>query len=502
MNLKERRRCVMTPVGKSDKAILPKKPANKAGSTVAESVEGRALTERNGQQDAGDQTQSWSNATSGLVAVREAARKDKRLRFTNLLHHVTVDALRSSYLALQRDAAPGADGITWQDYQQGLEERLAELHRRVQTGGYRPRPARRVYIPKEDGSQRPLSVTALEDKIVQQALVSVLNAVYEVDFLGFSYGFRPGRGQHDALDALSVGIERYKVNWIVDLDIRKFFDTVSHEWLMRFIEHRIGDKRVQRLIRQWLEIGTYDEQGKRIKATRGTPQGAVVSPLLANVYLHYVMDLWTQRWRQREARAAMMVVRYADDAVLGFECEAEARRYLCALEQRLRQFDLALHPEKTRIIRFGRFAAAQRAQRGEGKLETFNFLGFTHYYGRTRNGKFVVKRKTMVTRLRKQIKAVGQELMRRRHAPVGIVGNWLRRVVQGHINYYGVPFNGVALSSFCYEVRKRWYKALCRRSQRRRLNWGRFAVIAAYWLPPVRIVHPYPHQRFDAKYST
>jgi RNA-directed DNA polymerase len=492
----------MTPTGKSDKGIVPKRSANKTTKVAAESMEGRPLTERNSREDASYQTQSWETATSGLSAVRKAAQRNKKLRFTNLMHHVTVEVLRASYFRLQRDAAAGADGLRWQGYRDGLEERLQALHHRVQSGQYRPQPARRVYIPKEDGTKRPLSVLALEDKIVQMALVTVLSVVFESDFLGFSYGFRPGRNQHNALDALVVGIRRRKVNWIVDLDIRQFFDSVSHEWLMLFVDHRIGDRRVQRLLRQWLEIGFYDEQGRRVKSTAGTPQGAVISPLLANVYLHYAMDLWVQRWRQREARGEMIAVRYADDAVLGFEKEADARRFKEELADRMRQFELGLHPEKTRILRFGRFAMRQRAQRGEGKPETFDFLGFTHYCGYTGEGRFVVKRKTVGKRMRKQIKSVGRELMRRRHQSIGAVGAWLRRVIQGHINYYGVPFNSKAVSTFVYEISKRWRKALCRRSQRKRMNWARFGRIEAWWIPTPRVVHPFPEKRFDANYST
>ena len=472
---------------------------NEADNHVEESAEGRALAKRNDQQDAGGRTQSRKNTTSRLLVVREAARKDRKRQFTNLMHHISVELLKSSYYELERRSAPGMDGIRWEDFQDGLEDRLEDLHRKIHTGSYRPKPARRAYIPKDDGSQRTLSVICLEDKIVQQAVVNVLNCIYEVDFLGFSYGFRPGRNQHTALDALHVGISKRKVNWVLDLDISKFFDTVEHDWLIRFIGHRIRDRRLVRLIRQWLKVGVLDEHGHRKQATVGTPQGAVISPLLANVYLHYVFDLWVNKWRKQPDHGEVIIVRYADDVVAGFQRESEAKSFRRELEERLAHFGLRLHPEKTRLIRFGRFAMDNCHQFGRQKPETFDFLGFTHYCGRTRGGYFYLKRKTSRVRLRKTIKAVSIELRRRMHDPPREVGRWLRMVIAGHLNYFGVPFNSPALRLFVYEITRRWYAILNRRSQRKKVNWKQFAPFANHWLPAVRIVHPYPEHRFIAR---
>ena len=299
---------------------------------------------------------------------------------------MTVDLLRWSFHQLKRRAAAGIDGVTWDQYEADLESNLADLHGRVQRGAYRAKPSRRQYIPKPDGRQRPLGIAALEDKIVQRAVVEMLNAIYETDFLGFSYGFRPGRSQHQALDALAIAIYRKKVNWILDADIRAFFDSISQEWLIRFLEHRIADRRLLRLIGKWLKAGVL-EDGRLLTVERGTPQGAVISPLLANIYLHYVYDLWVHHWRRRLAQGEVIVVRYADDIVVGFQYRADAERFLDELRQRLEEFGLELHPEKTRIIEFGRFAHANRQARGLGKPETFAFLGFTHICGRTREGR-------------------------------------------------------------------------------------------------------------------
>ena len=474
---------------------------NKTEKSAAEWAEGRALTKRNSQHDAGARAQNRISTTSRLLAVRNAAKKDKARQFTSLMHHLTIDLLEQSFRALSHQAAAGADGVTWAEYETQLRDNLERLHHRVQDGTYRPQPARRVLIPKEDGSERPLNILCLEDKIVQQAVVTVLNAIYETDFLGFSYGFRPGRGPHDALDALIVGIERKPVNWVLDMDIRKFFDTVKQGWLLRFLQHRIQDRRLLRLLRQWLKAGVLDEHGHRVLGTIGTPQGAVVSPLMANVYLHYVFDLWVQQWRKRQARGIIVVVRYADDVVVGFQNPDDAARFRREVAERFQAFGLALHPDKTRLIRFGRFAHAQNRKQGLGKPETFNFLGFTHICGVSRQGRFLIYRKTRRDRLQAKLKAISQELKKRLHHTIRTTGHWLRSVVQGHLNYYGVPLNGAALSLFCYEVRSRWYRALCRRSQRKRLNWKRFGTIADHWIPKATIVHPYPYKRFDAKYS-
>jgi RNA-directed DNA polymerase len=381
---------------KSDSAIVVMKPTNKAGQLAAELVERRAGTKGNVSQQSTRRAQDRISVSQALERVRKAARQRKKERFTALFHHLNPAMLRTAFFALKRDAASGVDGLTWQDYEADLDRRIEDLHARVRGGGYRALPSRRRYIPKSDGKQRPLAVAALEDKIVQRATVAVLNAIYEEDFLGFSYGFRPKRSPHDALDALVVGISSMKVNYILDADIRSFFDDVSHEWLIKVLNHRIGDPRIIRLVQKWLKAGVL-EDGVVTTGERGTGQGSVASPLLANVYLHYVFDLWAERWRRREATGDMIVVRYADDIVIGFQHEADARRFWGATRERLREFALSLHPEKTRLIAFGRFAAAQRAKRGLGKPETFNFLGFTFICGKSRQGKFLIHRKTGAT---------------------------------------------------------------------------------------------------------
>src|SRR5450631_2422326 len=421
---------MMNGLEKSDSAIRAKKPANKAGQPAAEWVEQRAGTEGNTDQPHTRRTQSRGSVSQGLERVRDAARQRKKEKFTALLHHVTVDLLRDAFLALKRHAAPGVDGVTWQDYEAGLEGHLQDLHSRVHRGAYRALPVRRRFIPKADGKQRPLGIASLEDKIVQRATVAVLNAIYEEDFLGFSYGFRPGRGQHDALDALSVAICETPVNWILDADIRSFFDKIDQSWLVRFLEHRVGDERVIRLVRKWLKAGVLEEGEWSVSET-GTPQGAVVSPLLANVYLHYVFDLWAQQWRRREATGNVIVVRYADDIVAGFEHEADARRFWDAMRTRFEQFSLELHGEKTRLLEFGRHAAVQRQRRGLGKPETFTFLGFTFICGKSRRGAFLLHRKTRGDRMRARLREIKEQLRRRMHEAIPEQGRWLRAVVTG-----------------------------------------------------------------------
>ena len=494
--------------GKSDGRIIPKKQANKVGPTrsarrdgeAAESVEGRRPAKGNALLAAASRTQRRGDASIGLQRVREGARRDRRARFTCLLHHVTVALLRDSFLALKRQAAPGVDGVTWAQYEVGLEGRLTDLHLRVHRGTYRAQPSRRVYIPKADGRQRPLGVTALEDKIVQQAVVTVLNAVYEQDFLGFSYGFRPGRSQHDALDALWMAVMGKKVNWVLDADIRGFYDTIDHGWLQQFVEYRIADPRMLRLLRKWLRAGV-SEDGHWSATTVGTPQGAVASPLLANVYLHYVFDLWVEQWRRRQATGDMVVVRYADDVVLGFQHRQEAEQFLQEFQQRLQQFGLALHPDKTRLIEFGRFAAEHRRRREGRKPETFEFLGFTHICGRKRlNSGFVLWRKSATRRLRVKLQAVKQALMTQRHWPIPQQGAWLRSVVQGYFNYHAVPGNIAALEAFRTQAVRSWRHALLRRSQRSRMAWTRFGPLVDRWIPRPRILHPYPNERFLAKH--
>jgi RNA-directed DNA polymerase len=480
---------------KSDSGIVAAKPTNKAGQPAAEPVEPRPGTKGNAGQQHMHRTQSRARMSQSLDRVRQAARLRKKEKFTALFHHINVDTLRTAFYALKRKAAPGVDGMTWQDYEADLEPRLRDLHKRVHRGAYRPQPSRRTFIPKADGKLRPLAIAALEDKIVQGATVMVLNAIYEGDFCGFSYGFRPGRGPHDALDALCVAVEQRKVNWIVDADIQNFFGSVSQDWLVRFLEHRIGDKRIIRLIRKWLKAGIL-EDGIVTVDDRGTGQGSVISPLLANIYLHYVLDLWAQRWRQREATGDMIIVRYADDVIVGFEREDDARRFLDAMRARLEEFMLSLHPDKTRLIEFGRFAAVDRKKRGLGKPETFAFLGFTFICGKSRKGRFQLRRKTRGDRMRAKLKDIKAELRRRMHWPIPKQGKWLRQVVTGHFAYYAVPTNGRTLSAFRHHVTDLWRRTLRRRSQRDGFTWARMTKLTDDWLPKPRILHPWPNARF------
>jgi len=463
---------------------------------AAEGMEGRGLAKGNPPQQNASRTPSRPDAPSALERIRQAAKKDRKLRFTALLHHIyNLDTLRWAYFGLKKEAAAGVDGETWRHYGEDLEANLRNLSERLKRGAYRAKPVRRVYIPKADGRQRPLGVTALEDKIVQRAAVEVLNGIYETDFLGFSYGFRPGRSPHQALDALYTALLTRKVDWVLDVDIRSFFDTISHEWLVKFLEHRIADRRVVRLIQKWLNAGVL-EDGKRIRVEEGTPQGGSASPLLANLYLHYVFDLWVQAWRRKRARGDMIVVRFADDIVVGFQRESDARRFWGELTERFRKFALELHPGKTRLLEFGRFAAGNRQQRGAGKPETFDFLGFTHICGRKRsNGWFTVLRQTMRKRMQAKLSEVHIELQRRMHAPIPEVGQWLGAVVSGHFRYYRVPMNARALSMFRFQLGWLWHHALSRRSQNGRVSWDRMRRLIHRWLPPVRVHHEYPLRR-------
>jgi len=475
------------------------KPANKTGMPAAERVEPRAGTKGNAEDSRTHRTQSRARVSQGLDRVRQAARLRKKQQFTCLLHHVTVDLLRDAFLALKRRAAPGVDGVTWQDYEQGLEGRLGDLHARIHRGGYRAQPVRRRFIPKPDGRQRPLGIAALEDKVVQRAVVTVLNAIYEEDFLGFSYGFRPGRGQHDALDALCVAIKGKRVNWVLDADIKGFFDAVDHEWLLRFLKHRIGDERIVRLVSKWLTAGVL-EDGQWSAADQGTPQGAVISPLLANVYLHYVFDLWAQQWRRREATADLIIVRYADDLVVGFEHEADARRFWDAMRERFAHFALELHGEKTQLLEFGRYAIERRQRQGLGKPPTFNFLGFTFICGRSRRGAFLLRRHTRRDRMRAALRAVKDGLLQRRHASIPEQGDWLRSVVTGYFAYHAVPTNSQALCAYRHHVLSLWRRSLERRSQKAGVTWAKMDRLAAEWLPPPHILHPWPEERFGVKH--
>jgi group II intron reverse transcriptase/maturase len=484
---------------KSDSAIVATKPTNKAGMPAAEPVERRAVTKGNVNQQSTRRAQDRESVSQALERVRNAAKQRKKERFTALFHHLSPAMLRTAFLALKRDAAPGIDGLTWQDYEADLDRRIEDLHERVHGRTYDVLPSRRRYIPKPDGRQRPLAIAALEDKIVQRATVAVLNEIYEQDFLGFSYGFRPGRGQHDALDALAVGIGSRKVSYILDADIRSFFDEVSQDWLVKFLNHRIGDPRIIRLIQKWLKAG-YLEDDVVMTSDKGTGQGSVASPLLANIYLHYVFDLWADRWRRREATGDMIIVRYADDIVVGFEHEADAQRFWGAMRDRLREFSLSLHPEKTRLIEFGRYAAERRTRRGLGRPESFTFLGFTFICGKTRQGKFLLCRKTRRDRMMAKLLEIKEELRRRMHQSIPQQGVWLKQVISGFFNYHAVPTNSAALSAFRYHVTVLWLRALRRRSQKDRMTWARMAKLAKDWLPKPRILHPWPSQRFAVKH--
>ena len=471
--------------------------SNKDTKTSAESGEGRPLIKENAGPPNTYPTQSGKGVSQGLAGVRKAAREHKGMKFTALLHHLTVDLLRESFYSLKRKAAPGVDGVTWQEYESGLEDRLVDLHGLVHRGAYRAMPSRRVYIQKEDGRQRPLGVAALEDKIVQQAVVTILNQIYEEDFLGFSYGFRPGRSQHDALDALSYALLKKKVNYILDADIQGFFDNLDKDWMIQFMEHRVADPRILRLIRKWLKAGVMEE-GRWSEPQTGTPQGSVVSPLLANVYLHYSFDLWANAWRQKWAQGEVVVIRYADDTIVGFQYQRDADRFLENLRERLAKFGLELHPDKTRRIEFGRFAEENRKRRGEGKPETFDFLGFTHISGKNSLGRFMVRRTTIRKRLRGKVRQIKQQLRMRMHDPLPQTGRWLQSVVQGHFNYYAVPGNLASLGAFRDRVLALWWRTLRRRSQRDRLSWTRILTLASRWLPQPSTLHPFPDARFAA----
>jgi len=484
----------------SHSGIVPMKRSNESQGGPKEIVEGRPLTKENAEESNPCRTQSRESGPSGLDRVRQAAKGNEQLQFTALLHHVSVDRLRNSYHGLKKHAAAGVDHVTWQEYGDGLEERLVDLHGRIHRGAYQAKPSRRVWIPKPDGRQRPLGIAALEDKVVQHAVVEVLNQIWEEDFLDFSYGFRQGRSQHDALDALYTGIASRKVNYILDLDIKSFFDKVGHDHMEKFIRHRIGDERLVRLILKWMKAGVM-EDGEWFETKEGTPQGAVISPLLANLYLHYVLDLWVLAWRKKVARGDMIVVRYADDAVLGFQHREDADRFLAELRERLRKFEMELHSEKTRLIEFGRYAAERRAKRGEGKPETFNFLGFTHICGKNRKtGYFMVYRKTIGKRMSVKLKEIRQSLRRRLNESNGSMTKWLKSVVRGYFQYHAVPGNEQRMKTFRNEVLRMWWWQLRRRSQRTRWTWDKFQEKLGSLLPEVEIQHPYPEVRFASNH--
>lgn len=483
--------------GKSDSDIVPEKSSNKSEKLEAEKMEGRKLTKENKVQQNTCQTQGWVSVHSKLQLVHQRAKEDKKRRFSALMHHVyDIGTLRAAYFCIKRNAAPGIDKETWKSYGENLEENLQELSTKLKRGAYRAKPVRRVYIPKPDGRQRSLGVTALEDKLVQRATVEVLNAIYEADFLGYSYGFRSGRNQHKALDALYAGTVVGKVSYMLDADIRDFFGSINHEWMVKFIEHRIADKRIVRLIQKWLNAGVLEE-GKVTYEETGTPAGGSISPLLANVYLHYVYDLWVQQWRKKAARGNVITVRFADDIVAGYQYKSDAEKFLQELKVRLNKFGLELHPMKTRLIEFGRFATETRRKRGEGKPETFTFLGFTHICGKTKDGKFTVHRQTIRKKLHAKVKAVKAELTKRMHAPIQETGKWLKSVITGHFQYFGVIGNFEAMSVFRYRIYWVWRRVLSRRSQKGYITWERMNTLINRWIPPPRIYHEHPLARIS-----
>ena len=481
----------------SHSGIVPMSHSNKDGASLAESEEGRPLIKENAGQPNTYPTQSGKRVSQGLTGVRKAARDNKEMKFTALLHHLTVDLLRESFYSLKRKAAPGVDGVTWQEYELGVEDRLVDLHGRVHRGAYRAQPSRRVYIEKADGRQRPLGVAALEDKLVQQAVATILNQIYEEDFLGFSYGFRPGRSQHDALDALSYALLKKKVSYVLDADIQGFFDNLDHHWLIRFVEHRVADPRILRLIQKWLKAGVMEE-GKWSEVQTGSPQGSVISPLLANIYLHYSFDLWVNDWRKKYAQGEVVVIRFADDTIVGFQYQTDADLFLKNLRERLGKFGLELHPDKARRIEFGRYAEQNRKRRGEGKPETFDFLGFRHISGKNGLGRFMVRRTTIRKRMRAKLRQIKQQLRERMHDPVPQTGQWLQSIVRGYFNYYAVPGNLKSLGVFRDRVLALWWRTIRRRSHKHRINWTRLLLLAQRWLPPPRALHPFPDARFAA----
>ncbi|NOZ57543.1 MAG: group II intron reverse transcriptase/maturase [Calditrichaeota bacterium] len=486
---------------KSDSSVVPVKSSNKDRATAreAEAMEERGLAKGNPSGTDTRRTQGRGSVTNGLDRVRDAARRDSKQRFTALLHHVyDVGRLRAAYQGTRKDAAAGVDRVTWKAYGERLEENLRDLSGRLRRGAYRASPVRRAYITKADGGQRPLGVPTLEDKIVQRAVAEVMNAVYEQDFLGFSYGFRPGRNQHQALDALAVGLHEKNVKWVLDADIRGFFDTLDHRWLVKFVEHRIGDQRIIRLLRKWLKAGVLEE-GELVQSEAGTVQGGSISPLLANIYLHYVLDSWAHRWRKTQAYGEVIIVRFADDFVVGFEHRDEGKRFLAELRERLAAFALELHPDKTRLLEFGRFASTNRRRRGEGKSGTFEFLGFTHIYGHSRRGRAMLLRKTSRKRFQAKLQALHRHLWRNLNWSVPKMGKYLGAVLRGHVAYYGVPTNSKAIAAFRFAMGRIWKQVLERRSERTRIRWERIRRLIDRWLPLARICHPYPSVRFVAR---
>lgn len=441
-------------------------------------------------------TQSMEHLRDSLTRLGDAARRHKDLQFNNLLHHITLDCLSQAFYHLNKQAAKGVDEQDWHSYAEGLAQHLPRLHQQVQSGRYRAQAIKRVWIPKADGSQRPIGITSIEDKIVQQAVVWVLEAIYEQDFLGFSYGFRPNRSQHQALDAVYMAISVKKVGWIIDADLKAFFDTLNHDWMMRFLEHRIADRRVLRLIKGWLTAKVQDGKQSQ-KSSLGTPQGGVISPLLANIYLHYVLDLWLQQWRKRRSRGDVYIVRYADDFIIGCQYRDDADGLLHAIKQRFAKFALSLNEQKTKLIEFGRFAGQNRAQRGQSKPDTFDFLGFTHACGEAlSSGKFMLKRYTIKKKARAFLARVKAFIRNGICYSPYAVGNKLKQILTGYFNYFAIPGNQACIGMIRTEVCKYWLRTLRRRSQKgRTFNWQRLKGLVMLFIPHTRVRHPYPNQR-------
>jgi RNA-directed DNA polymerase len=489
---------MMNEDGKSDSVIVPTKRSNDVAQTTKEIVEGRTLTKGNVSQQNTHRTQGRNNAVPNkLERIRQIAKKDKSAKFTALFHHITIDTLKAAFYDLKKKAAPGVDGITWESYEKNLEVNLKNLHQKTHNGGYQAKPSRRVYIPKADGKLRPLGVASLEDKILQRAVVEILNAIYETDFLGFSYGYRQGRNPHQALDALAVGIRWKQISWILDADISGFFDNINHQWMMKFLSHRVVDPRALRLIKKWLNAGIIEGNKWRPSET-GSAQGSSLSPLLSNIYLHYTLDMWVQWWRKKYARGDVIFVRWADDFVVGFQYQDDANKFQAALNERLNKFSLKLNQAKTQLIRFGRYAKRDvKRFEGKSKPNTFDFLGMTHICGQTRNGKFIVHRKTIRKRLTSKLRILKEELKKRMHHAIKAQGEWLRSVVRGYFAYHAIPGNAAALETFRTQIARMWYKALRRRSQKTKLNWDKMTKFVHYWLPIVKILHPWPEQRLE-----
>ena len=483
----------------SDALVVPEKSA-KTRVTPVESMEGRgAAKEKLASGNARRMQGRGSAPTEARRAGSNGKPRAKGGKFTNLFCYLKVPQLREAYQRLKPAASPGVDRVTWAEYGQGLEVRLRDLQDRLHRGSYHPQPVRRVFIPKLDGKERPLGIPSLEDKLVQQAVRAILEPIYEREFLGFSYGFRPGKSAHDALDALAASMMQGRVNWVLDADIRSFFDTIDHAWMKKFIEHRIGDRRLVRLLMKWLKAGVMVE-GVREETVQGTPQGGVISPLLANIYLHYVLDLWVHTWRRRDARQHVYIVRYADDFVMGFEDGRDAHSMLAALRRRLRGFGLEVHEDKTKILRFGRYARERCAARGE-KPGTFDFLGFTHICEVDRkHGWFQLHRHTSKKKRQSTLQRLSDELRLRRPEPPQETCKWLGRVLRGFDQYFGVPTNETVLERMRRHIRLAWFRQLQRRSQR--ACWTvpmlkRFS--KRFPLPKVAIVHPWPEARFAAR---